>query len=76
MVKKDQAIAQECYQSSLEVTREPLTLGSLFCPKMYDINTANWDPMFGVECEKLTPTEDLKETQIGPSHHQVTKFGT
>lgn len=29
-----------------------------------------------LEVERLTPTEDLKEVQIGPSDHQVTKIGT
>lgn len=34
-----------------------------------------WDPKLGVEVEVLMPIENLKEIQIGPHVHQVTKIG-
>lgn len=37
-----------------------------------------WDPRLGTNNERLTPTtiEDLKEVNIGPLAHRVTKIGT
>lgn len=34
------------------------------------------DPRLGAEAERLTPTRDLKEVQIGPYVHQVANIST
>lgn len=45
-------------------------------PIAQDTDTTGWDPRLGVENERLTPTKDLKDVQIGPLAHHVTKIGT
>lgn len=48
---------------------------SLFPEAQYTY-TLSWDLILGVENEILTPIEDLKEVQIGPLSHQLTKIET
>lgn len=41
-----------------------------------EVNVASQDPRLHTKNEMLTLTEDLKDIQIGPLDHQVTKLGT
>lgn len=66
-VREDQEITQECYISSLEVTKEPLTLAIISHFEIDDADT---------QIDRLTPTKHLKEVISRPLHHQVTKLGT
>lgn len=56
--------------------REKLTLYAIPLPKALDVDTDSWDPRLGVDNERLTPIEDLKEVRIYHSDHQVMKIGT
>lgn len=40
------------------------------------MDTASWDLRLGMENERLMPTEDLKEVQIGHLGHRVIKIVT
>ena len=57
----DQTIAQECYLSILEVTREPLILATILRLEMDDTDTTTRDLILRAESERLTLIEDLKE---------------
>lgn len=48
--------------------REPV-LGAASYPKVSGTKVENWDPRLGIENERLTPTEDLKDFQISPFNH-------
>lgn len=39
-------------------------------------NTASWNPILGMENERLTPSRDLKEVQIVPLSHHATNIDT
>lgn len=75
-IRGDQHEARERYHSSSETTKEELTLVDAHPSEFPNNDLEYWDPRLGAEAEKLTPTKDLKEVQIGPHAHQVMKMVT
>lgn len=65
---------QKCYQNSLTMRKEDVAHKATPFFETQDTYTNNWDLILGVESERLTPTQDLNEVQIGPLGHQVTKI--
>lgn len=45
---------------------EEFALGGALLSKALDADIDCWGPKLGVNKERLTPTEDLKEVRIGP----------
>lgn len=69
-------MARECYMSSLKTTREELAFVDVPLSEIINNYFECWDLILGVEAERLTSTEDLKEVQIGPHTNLVMKIGT
>lgn len=72
----DQKAVQECYHYNLQMRREPFAPGATPRQKIYDTNVLSWDLTLRTKNERRTPIEDLKEVQIRPLDHQVTKLST
>lgn len=69
-----QQVASEFYLSILETTKEEIILVGAHHSKVTNVDFKSWDPILGVETERIKPIEDLKEAQISHQVHQVTKI--
>lgn len=67
---------RECYLSSLKTVREELAMVNAHPFEVPNIDFKGLDLRLDAWEERLMPMENLKEIQIGPHTHQVTKIGT
>lgn len=55
-IKGDQLIAQECFQNSMAIKREKLTLVGAPLSEVLNIYLKCWDPKLDAEVKRLMPT--------------------
>lgn len=51
--------------------RKKLSLVGVPLPEALDAHVDGWDPQIGMDNERLTPIEDLREIWINISSHKV-----
>lgn len=76
MIQGDQKGAHECYISNLAMKKGDNTHEASTLTEAHDIDITILDPILGVKNERLTPIKELKEVQIWPLGHKVTRIGT
>lgn len=76
MVRGEHEITQEYYLSIPKVAMKPITLGATPRHEMNGGDMTRQDPRLEAESERRNPTKDMKEVQIRPLNHKVTKMGT
>ncbi|PNX98475.1 gag-pol polyprotein [Trifolium pratense] len=81
MVRGDQALGRQCYESSLRVRcskapAEQLHIGETENTQAKSIEAADLDPREEFQDKRVSPLEELEPIQIGEADHQVTSIST
>jgi hypothetical protein len=75
-LRGDQAVARQCYESSLKIKKPPSTEEK---PKTKHNNNmveaADLDPREDFHKDRVSPKDELEEVRIGEEEHQTTKLG-
>lgn len=69
------SVTHEYYRNNLEMIRDHVVEDATFQLDTQEVDATRWDPILGARNERLILI-DLKDADIFPLDHQVTKLGT
>ncbi|MCI35950.1 hypothetical protein A2U01_0057171, partial [Trifolium medium] len=81
MVRGDQALARQCYESSLRIKSsqtvgEQLHVAKTGTNEVNTVESTDLDPREEFQDRRVIPIEELESIQIGEAAHQTTSLGT
>ncbi|MCI17837.1 hypothetical protein A2U01_0038988, partial [Trifolium medium] len=81
MVRGDQALGRQCYESSLrlkssQATGEQMHITEASKERVNAVETTDLDPREEFQDRRVSPIEELESIKIGEAAHQTTSLGT